>query len=54
MLVTFKTCQKCKARLKRSEQFDAYYCPKCREWKEKKCGDRKCWYCKGRPGRPYA
>ena len=34
-----------------SDRFDAYYCPICKEWLEKKCGDDECIFCINRPNK---
>lgn len=47
-----KTCSKCKFTLVYYEDFDAYFCPKCNEWKEAKCSDPTCSYCTNRPDKP--
>lgn len=44
-----KVCPKCGSEPKRSERFDAYYCPTCKRWLETPCEDPSCLYCKGRP-----
>ena len=31
------------------DKHDAYYCPDCRKWLEKKCKDKECEYCVDRP-----
>lgn len=35
-----------------NEKYDAYFCRKHNEWKEKKCGDEKCSFCHDRPEKP--
>jgi len=50
-----RACLTCGARTERSEQHDAYYCPRCNKWLEPKCGDLAgdpCCYCSSRPERP--
>ena len=32
-----------------NEQYDAFYNPETREWKEGKCSDPECEYCRNRP-----
>lgn len=45
-------CDQCDTKLKHNEQHDAYYCPACNEWRERKCKDKDCGYCAERPERP--
>ena len=33
-------------------RFDAYYCERCDVWKEDRCSDPDCEFCKGRPEKP--
>jgi uncharacterized protein (DUF1778 family) len=42
----------CDSVLIRSERWDAYYCPVCNEWLERRCDDPTCEFCAGRPERP--
>ena len=42
---------KCKGRLLRDEEYDAYYCITCGAWQEDKCGDEDCEFCKNRPSK---
>jgi hypothetical protein len=42
-------CKKCGTYGLRNSKYDAYYCPVCVQWIEKKCGDENCEYCKDRP-----
>ena len=44
-------CNRCGTRIQRDERRDAYYCRVCRRWLEPRCGDRACWFCRGRPAR---
>jgi len=37
---------------KRSEKYDAYYCPDCDVWLENKCKDPDCEFCSRRPEKP--
>lgn len=43
---------KCGHELKYSKKYDATYCPVCGEWREKKCTDENCEFCKDRPEKP--
>jgi len=45
-------CDVCNTRKKYFLDWDAYYCPQCNEWKEKKCDDPHCLMCKIRPEKP--
>lgn len=45
-------CFHCRTKEAYSEEYDAYYCPKCLFWLEKICPDRSCEYCKDRPKYP--
>jgi hypothetical protein len=45
-------CDKCTDRFVYSDQWDAYYCAQCNEWKEVQCSDPNCNFCPGRPRRP--
>jgi len=47
-----KACPKCKTIEKYSEKYDAGYCDKCNEWREKACKSPACDYCAERPERP--
>lgn len=47
-------CEKCGTKLKRNEKYDAYYCKKCNEWAEGQCSDPDCFYCVGRPDKPFS
>ena len=48
-----KTCDKCSGAIAYSDEWDAYYCPACNEWKETTCGDPDCyWQCTKRPEKP--
>lgn len=31
---------------------DAFFCPKCDEWLERKCSDENCEFCQNRPEKP--
>lgn len=47
-----KKCSSCgSVKYKYSEQYDAYYCPQCGNWKESMCMTRNCEFCKNRPDR---
>lgn len=46
------TCKKCGTKLEHSQEHDAFYCPKCNEWAEKRCWDPDCEFCRGRPEKP--
>lgn len=50
--VPVMTCEKCGSRLKHSERHDAFYCPRCDEWTERKCRDPDCEFCRDRPEKP--
>jgi hypothetical protein len=45
-------CNVCGTRRVYHEQFDAYFCADCNEWKEPRCSDPACRYCPSRPERP--
>jgi len=45
-------CKNCDSRLQYSEEFDAYFCEACNQWKDERCGDPDCPYCIERPERP--
>lgn len=45
-------CSKCGNFLILHERYDSYFCAYCNEWKEGKCSDTNCFYCKDRPERP--
>lgn len=45
-------CKKCNSVLLYCEEYDTYYCPKCDEWSEEKCGDPDCYFCNERPEKP--
>lgn len=45
-------CQNCQNQLSYNERYDAHFCEKCNEWKEKNCSDSKCFYCISRPQKP--
>jgi hypothetical protein len=45
-------CIFCKSNKAYSEEYDAYYCPKCLYWTELICKDRKCCFCSKRPKYP--
>ena len=45
-------CVRCKSEIAYSMDYDAYYCPKCNEWLEAKCGQKDCIYCINRPDKP--
>jgi len=47
-----KPCIHCGSKIKYSEKFDSYYCPKCLYWIEKVCPDRECSFCKYKPKYP--
>lgn len=47
-----KPCITCNSYYHYNERFDSYYCPRCNEWKEKKCSDKDCFYCNERPEMP--
>lgn len=40
-----------RGKIRRNEQFDAYYDVATKEWLERACGDPECDYCPGRPER---
>lgn len=40
-----KNCDICKRRLKYNEKWDAFFCPHCNEWKERKCSDELWIWC---------
>lgn len=46
------TCEICNSELSYNERFDAYFCVKCNDWKEKNCNDPACFYCNERPEKP--
>lgn len=45
-------CKGCDKDLSYSEEFDAYFCPRCKEWAETKCSDPECEFCSKRPPYP--
>jgi hypothetical protein len=45
-------CNRCNERIVHNEQHDAYFCPRCRRWIERRCGDPTCQFCRQRPARP--
>lgn len=45
-------CDKCGWAMSYNERYDAYYCAKCNEWKEKKCTDENCNMCIKREEKP--
>ena len=45
-------CNRCNERIEHNEQHDAYFCPRCRRWLERRCGDPTCQFCSQRPPRP--
>ena len=45
-------CKQCGTAGVRNDKYDAYYCPNCMVWIEKKCTDKSCCYCKDRPDFP--
>ncbi|MFE8700456.1 hypothetical protein ACFYKX_07515 [Cytobacillus sp. FJAT-54145] len=47
-----QTCSNCQANLIYYDEFDAYFCAYCNEWKESKCEDPTCFYCPNRPNKP--
>ncbi|KAA0542164.1 hypothetical protein FZW96_21420 [Bacillus sp. BGMRC 2118] len=47
-----RNCNICNTYLVYYEDYDAYFCPKCNFWTEKKCGDTKCDFCAKRPDTP--
>lgn len=47
-------CPKCNSNLQYIEFADAYACPQCNSWEEKKCDDIKCLFCVGRPEQPFS
>ncbi len=50
--ITTNSPRKCTHELKYSKKYDATYCPVCGEWREKRCKDADCEYCKDRPEKP--
>lgn len=53
LLWSGKECMVCGAEELYYKRWDAYFCPECNEWKEKKCSDLECWFCPHRPDRPF-
>ena len=47
-----ESCNRCGERIERSEQHDAFFCPRCRRWLERRCGDPMCQFCSQRPRKP--
>lgn len=45
-------CDECGCELKLNCYYDAYFCPDCDTWAEKKCEDEFCPFCLGRPNKP--
>lgn len=45
-------CESCNGVLNLNPMYDAYFCPKCDTWAEKKCTDENCYFCVGRPDKP--
>lgn len=36
-----------------SKDYDTHYCVDCNVWLERHCGDVNCFFCSGRPERPF-
>jgi len=47
-----RACEKCVRDLLYCEAHDAYFCPGCDQWLEKRCGDLDCSFCPERPEQP--
>ena len=45
-------CKRCEALLAYYEFYDAFFCPRCNDWTEKKCSDPRCDFCPDRPDQP--
>lgn len=45
-------CNKCRGKSAYSEDYDSFYCPKCRVWLERGCKSVICTYCAKRPQSP--
>lgn len=45
-------CPRCGTREVYSQQFDAYFCPVCNRWLERKCSEAGCPCCSKRPAKP--
>jgi hypothetical protein len=43
---------KCSHELLYCERYDSDYCPICLEWREEKCSDEECKFCRYRPEKP--
>jgi hypothetical protein len=47
-----RTCPDCGGTQIYHEDFDAYFCAPCNQWKEARCGDGGCEFCSKRPETP--
>ncbi len=47
-----RPCNTCGALLVYFDTYDASFCPHCNVWKEGRCLDPSCSYCRHRPKRP--
>ena len=45
-------CEQCNQFLIYHDAFDAFFCADCNAWKESRCSDPSCNYCRNRPDRP--
>jgi hypothetical protein len=45
-------CERCHSYLIYHEHFDALFCADCNTWKQSRCSDALCTYCRDRPERP--
>ena len=46
------SCKDCSQKLIYYEDYDAYFCANCNKWKESRCLDFFCKFCKKRPKKP--
>jgi hypothetical protein len=51
-MTTIYKCLVCWEKTEHNEQYDAFFCKKCDEWKEIGCNDPTCEFCPGRPEKP--
>ena|ERR1039458_6049452 len=47
-------CNRCGQTSEYCLESDASFCPRCRRWLERRCGDPMCQFCSQRPERPSA
>lgn len=50
--VSDKLCNECNHQQIYYEKYDAFFCASCNQWKEERCSDPQCSFCRNRPEFP--